>query len=224
MSRAVNGDVTPGRIAILGAGKIGEALVAGLVSSGWRAGEQIVVTARAAGRIEELCDRYGISGTLSNLDAIEGADIVVIAVKPQDIGDLLAEIGGRLTSSQTVLSVAAAIPTAEIERHCADTVPVVRAMPNTASTVHEGMAGLAPGAHASEDHMRHAEELLAHVGRTVRVSALHGRGDGGLRLRAGLLRAPGRVDDRGGHPARALPRDLDGPRRPDDARNGQAPA
>ncbi len=170
MSRPVHGEVKEGRIAILGAGKIGEALVAGLVSSGWRTGEQIVVTARRAERIEELQDLYGISGTLSNLDAIEGADIVVIAVKPQDIGDLLAEIGGRLTSSQTVLSVAAAIPTAEIERHCADTVPVVRAMPNTASTVHEGMAGLAPGAHASEDHMRHAEELLAHVGRTVRVS------------------------------------------------------
>ena len=110
------------------------------------------------------------AGTLSNLEAIAGAGIVVIAVKPQDIGVLLSEIGGAITSAQTVLSIAAAIPTAEIERHFADTVPVVRAMPNTASTVHEGMAGIAPGAHASEAHLRQAEELLAHVGRTVRVS------------------------------------------------------
>jgi len=159
-----------GRIAILGAGKIGEALVAGLVSSGWCEPSAIVVTARHPERLEELQAAYGVDATLSNGDAIDGADIVVIAVKPQDIADLLAEIGGRLSSGQTVLSVAAAIPTREIERHFADTVPVVRAMPNTASTVHEGMAGIAPGAHAGEEHLRRAEELLAHVGRTVRVS------------------------------------------------------
>ncbi len=158
------------RIAILGAGKIGEALVAGLVSSGWCEPDRIVVTARRPERLQELRAAYGVPGTLSNLEAIDGADIVVIAVKPQDIAALLSEIGGRLASTQTVLSVAAAIPTAEIERHFAETVPVVRAMPNTASTVHEGMAGIAPGAHASEEHLRQAEELLRHVGRTVRVA------------------------------------------------------
>lgn len=159
-----------GRIAILGAGKIGEALVAGLLSSGWRAPADIVVTARRQERIDALTDRYGVVGTLSNAEAVAGAGIVVIAVKPQDIDGLLADIGGLLTPRHTVLSIAAAIPTATIERHLADGVPVVRAMPNTASTVHEGMAGVAPGAHAAEEHVREAEELLAHVGRTVRVS------------------------------------------------------
>lgn len=159
-----------GRIAILGAGKIGEALVAGLLSSGWRAPGDIVVTARRQERIDELTDRYGVAGTLSNAEAVAGAGVVVIAVKPQDIDELLGDIGGLLTPLHTVLSIAAAIPTATIERHLADGVPVVRAMPNTASTVHEGMAGVAPGTHAAEEHVREAEELLAHVGRTVRVS------------------------------------------------------
>ena len=157
-------------IAILGAGKIGEALVAGLVSSGWCAPDRIVVTARSKDRLSELHEAYGVPGTLSNLEAIASAGIVVIAVKPQDIGVLLAEIGDAVMPTQTVLSIAAAIPTAEIERHLTGAVPVVRAMPNTASTVHEGMAGIAPGAHASEEHLHQAEELLAHVGRTVRVS------------------------------------------------------
>ena len=71
----------------------------------------------------------------------------MIAVKPQDIEVLLGEIGGAFTADQTVVSVAAAIPTAPIEGHPGD-VPVVRAMPNTPSTVHEGMAGIAAGAHA----------------------------------------------------------------------------
>jgi pyrroline-5-carboxylate reductase len=157
-------------IAILGAGKIGEALVAGLVSSGWRRPDQIVVTARRSERVEELTDRYGVRGTTSNLEAIEGAEIVVIAVKPQDIEVLLTEIGHRLAPTQTVLSIAAAIPTSLIERHLGDRVPVVRAMPNTPSTVHEGMAGVAAGLHAGDQDLRKAEELLAHVGRTVRVS------------------------------------------------------
>ena len=159
----------PGRIAILGAGKIGEALVAGLVSSGCRVPDQIVVTARSQARIDELTARHGVAGTVSNAEAVAGAGIVVIAVKPQDIDALLVDIGGLLTPLHTVLSIAAAIPTASIERQLAEGVPVVRAMPNTASTVHEGMAGVAPGAHAGEEHLREAEELLAHVGRTVRV-------------------------------------------------------
>jgi pyrroline-5-carboxylate reductase len=158
-----------GSIAILGAGKIGEALVAGLVSSGV-APSDITVTARRPERIAELADRYGVHGTLSNADAVESASIVVIAVKPQDLEALLADVGPRLTAGHTVVSVAAAIPTAAIERHLEDSVPVVRAMPNTPSTVHEGMSGIAAGAHASEEHLRQAEELLAHVGRTVRVA------------------------------------------------------
>lgn len=160
-------DVT---IAILGAGQIGEALVAGLVSSGWRQPGEIVVTARRPERLDELAERYGVRGTLSNVEAVEAASVVVIAVKPQDIEALLVEVGESLTGGHTVLSVAAAIPTSLIEGHLSESVPVVRAMPNTASTVHEGMAGIAPGSHAGEEHLRRAEELLAHVGRTVRVS------------------------------------------------------
>jgi pyrroline-5-carboxylate reductase len=158
------------RIAILGAGKIGEALVAGLLSSGWSKPGDLVVTARRPERLEELRAAYGVEAVASNVAAVEGAEIVVIAVKPQDIEVLLDEIGHRLTGSQTVISIAAAIPTAMIERHLSDAVPVVRAMPNTPATVHEGMAGIAPGAHAGEEHLRRAEELLAHVGRTVRVA------------------------------------------------------
>ena len=159
-----------GRIAILGAGKIGEALVAGLLSSGWSKPGDLVVTARRNERLEELRDAYGVEATDSNVTAVEGAELVVIAVKPQDIEALLGEIGHLLTGSQTVISIAAAIPTALIERHLSDAVPVVRAMPNTPATVHEGMAGITAGAHAGEEHLQRAEELLAHVGRTVRVA------------------------------------------------------
>ena len=155
---------------MLGSGKIGEALISGLLSSGWREPSEIVATGRRAERLAELTERHGIETTLSNSEAIVGAALVVIAVKPQDLDALLGEIGGLVTEEQTVLSVAAAIPTSAIERHMAPGVPVVRAMPNTPSTVHEGMAGICAGAHASDEHLGLAEDTLSHLGAVVRVA------------------------------------------------------
>jgi pyrroline-5-carboxylate reductase len=159
----------PRRIAILGCGKIGEALLAGLLSTGWRGPEEIVVTGRRDERLSELSERYGVEATRSNAEAVSGAGVVVIAVKPQDFDVLLGEIGGLLSTDQVVLSIAAAVPTGTIERRLAEPVPVLRAMPNTPATVHEGVAGLCAGAHAGEDHLAVAEDVLAHVGRVVRV-------------------------------------------------------
>jgi pyrroline-5-carboxylate reductase len=157
------------KLAVLGAGKAGEALIAGVLSSGWRRADELVATARHQEHLDGLAERYGIETTLSNAEAVRGAALVVVAVKPQDIEGLLAEIAGAVTSDQTVLSIAAAIPTSLIERHLSDRVPVVRAMPNTPMTVHEGMAGIAAGTYAQEEHVAQAEEVLGSIGRSVRV-------------------------------------------------------
>src|SRR5204863_3508620 len=120
-------------------------------------------------RVDELRARHEVEATTSSADAVAGAAIVVIAVKPQDIDALLADIGSALSPAHTVVSVAAAIPTAYIESRIADGVPVVRAMPNSPSTVHEGMAGIAAGAHAGDDQLALADDVLSHLGRVVRV-------------------------------------------------------
>ena len=161
--------VDPRKVAILGTGRIGEALVVGLLSSGWREPGEIAATARRAERVEELRARHGVEATLSNHDASAGAALVVVAVKPQDIEGLLGEIGGLILPEQTVLTIAAAIPTARIESRLSGYVPVVRAMPNTPATVHEGIAGLCAGAHAGDEHLALAEEALSHLGAVVRV-------------------------------------------------------
>jgi pyrroline-5-carboxylate reductase len=158
-----------GKVAILGGGRIGEALLSGLLSSGWRLAGDVVVTDRREERLAELRDRYGVEATSDNSAAVRGARLVVVAVKPQDIDVLLAEIGEALTPEQTLVSVAAAIPTAHIEERIAESVPVVRAMPNAPATVHEGMAGVCAGAHAADDDLALAEEALSHLGRVVRV-------------------------------------------------------
>src|ERR1044072_1254136 len=120
--------------------RVGESLLRGLRSGGWRTPDEIVATVRDEERARELEERHGVRATLSNTEAVSGAALVVIAVKPQDFESLLGEIGGVLTPDQTVLSVAAAIPTASIESKIAEGVPVVRSMPNRPATGHEGNA------------------------------------------------------------------------------------
>jgi pyrroline-5-carboxylate reductase len=158
------------KIAILGAGRIGEALISGFLSSNWREPEEIAATARRTERVAELRERHGVAATLSNHDAVAGAALVVIAVKPQDIDALLGEVGGLLLPEQTVLTIAAAIPTSQIEARLSSGVPVVRAMPNTPSTVHEGIAGLCAGAHANDGHLDLAEDALSHLDAITAVS------------------------------------------------------
>jgi len=154
------------RIAILGAGKIGEALLAGLRNSDWA---NLIASCRREERALELTERLGIETTTSNSEAIKGADVVVLAVKPQDIETLLGEVGHLLTADQTVISVAAAITTATIERHLGPKVPVVRAMPNAPSTVHDGIAGMCAGRNAEREHMDRAGTVLRAVGDVVEV-------------------------------------------------------
>ena len=154
------------RLAILGTGKIGESLLAGLLSSGWT---DVVVTARRDERLAELRERYGVEATRSNPEAVSGAKLVVIAVKPQDYEALLGEVGaGALLRADGALGRGRDHDRAD--RVAARLgIPVVRAMPNAPSTVHEGIAGLAAGAHADDAHLDLAESVLAHLGRVVRV-------------------------------------------------------
>jgi pyrroline-5-carboxylate reductase len=157
------------RVAVLGAGTIGEALIAGLLSGGWREPHEIVATGRREERVDELREKLGVEATLSNADAVADAALIVIAVKPQDFDVLLEEIASVVTPEQTVLSVAAAIPTAAIEERLPNGVPVVRAMPNAPATVHEGIAGMCAGVNAGEANLALAEEALQHLGAVVRV-------------------------------------------------------
>ena len=157
------------RVAILGCGKIGESLLGGLLSSGWREPGEVVATVRREERIAELRGHYGIEVLRANTEAVAGAGLVVVAVKPQDIGGLLGEIGPMVKPEQTILSVAAAITTAAIENHLGAEVPVVRSMPNAPAVVHEGIAGICAGSHAGEESLALAEECLSHLGRVVVV-------------------------------------------------------
>jgi pyrroline-5-carboxylate reductase len=105
--------------------------------------------------------------------AARGADVVILAVKPQTLPTVVAEVGGVLEPRQLVISVAASVGTAFIEQGLREAVPVVRAMPNTACLIGRGMTGLAAGTSATREHLALAAAVFDAVGRTVVVDEKH---------------------------------------------------
>ena len=157
-----------GRLAVLGAGKIGEALVSGVLRAGKPAAE-VMVTVRRAERAAELTERYGVAA-VSNAEAAKSADTLILTVKPQDMATLLDELAAHIPADRLVISGAAGITTAFVaERLGVPGLPVVRVMTNTPVLVDEAMSAISPGAHATDEHLRRAEEIFRPVGKTVRV-------------------------------------------------------
>jgi pyrroline-5-carboxylate reductase len=161
------------RVAFLGGGKMGEALVSGLIRSGGRNPDEIMVTARREERVRELAERNGVAATLSNPEAVGWAEIVVLTVKPQDIEALLGQVAEHVTREHLVVSFAAGVRTSFVEKHLASSVPVVRVMSNVAVLVDEAMSVVSPGSLAEDKHLSVAEELLGYVGRVIRLPEVH---------------------------------------------------
>jgi len=154
-------------IAVLGAGKMGEALTSGMLRAG-TSPAQVLAAVRRPERAAQLRDAYGIE-VLGPVAAAQRAETLLITVKPQDMAALLTEIAPAVGAGQLVISVAAGIPTRFIETRLGGDVPVVRVMSNTPVLVDEAMSVISAGAFATEDHLRRAEELLRPVGKVLRI-------------------------------------------------------
>jgi pyrroline-5-carboxylate reductase len=160
--------MTERRAAFLGGGKMGEALISGLIRSGGRSAEELMVSCRREERAQELAGKYGVHATLNNADAVAWADTLVLTVKPQDIERLLGQIG-RVRPDQLVISFAAGVRTSFVEKHLPTGVPVVRVMSNVPVMVDEAMSVVSAGSHALDKHLSVAEELLSYVGKVLRL-------------------------------------------------------
>ncbi|MGW4767889.1 pyrroline-5-carboxylate reductase [Nocardia sp. NPDC004278] len=160
------------RVAVIGGGRIGEALIAGLLESG-RAARDLVVVETHPDRAELIGDRLGVRVTDSIADAIVGADVLVIAVKPGDVDTVLTQLAKAELDSdrdQILVSLAAGVPTTRLENKLPAGFPVVRVMSNTPMLVGEGMSVLAPGRYARSEQLAQVTELLAAVGKVATVT------------------------------------------------------
>lgn len=154
-------------LAVIGAGVMGETLIAGLLRAGW-SGADIIASDRHAPRLAEIGERHGVR-TADTADAAGQADTIVLVVKPQDVGEVLPQIANVLRPGSLVVSLCAGITTAKLESALPEGTPVIRVMPNTPAQVDEGMAAISAGAAATGEHLSHASALLEAVGKVVVV-------------------------------------------------------
>lgn len=155
------------KLAIIGVGKLGEALATGLLRRGELSTEDIAGSVAHEASLERVRDRLSIEVTLDNRELVRDRDVVLIAVKPQNMSSVLEEISDVITEEQLVITVAASVPTGFVEERLRDEVPVVRAMPNTPCVINAGMTVICGGRHARDEHLRTAEAIFDSVGATV---------------------------------------------------------
>jgi pyrroline-5-carboxylate reductase len=161
------------KLAVLGTGKLGGILLRAYLKQGLFSPKRVTATVKHREKAAALAKELGVNVSIDNREAVRDADIVLLGVKPQVVGEVLRVIAPGLKEKVLVISVAASVPTSYIEQHLGENgsgkVPVVRAMPNTPSTVGCGMTGICRGAHAGAEHLETARAMFDAVGRTVVV-------------------------------------------------------
>ena len=162
------------RLAILGTGSMGKAILAGLIKSGFSPAN-ITASTKSAASADALAAEYGIlsfaleNGEDANQMAVAGADVVLVAVKPAYVASTLAEVADNLDDNALVISVAAGITIETMQQVTPEDVAVVRAMPNTPAIVGRAITGLAAGSRATQEDLDTAVSLFETVGQTITV-------------------------------------------------------
>lgn len=157
-------------IGFIGAGAMAEAILAGLLSSDLTKPEKVFISDVDFTRRDYVKTRFSVNVAQNNTDLVKRSDIVVLAVKPFILQDVLTEIAGSVQTDQLMVSIAAGLSTGYISSFFKSRVPVIRVMPNTPSLVGEGASALAAGEFAGEEHLALALELFNSVGRAYAVS------------------------------------------------------
>jgi len=165
--------VTSKKVGFIGGGNMGTALLKGLLQSGQCDAGQLMVSDISQQRLEYLQGTYKVSVSTRNEEVATGSDVLFLAVKPQQVKEILAEIGTHIDHLPLVISVAAGVEIATIEQGLGKPVPVIRVMPNTPALVLAGASAIAGGSHANADHLAVARVLLESVGLVVEVDESH---------------------------------------------------
>jgi pyrroline-5-carboxylate reductase len=169
MKTTKSGKLANKRLAVLGAGKIGGILLRAFLEQKLVPPKNVHATVRHTDKAKSLGRQLGITASTDNRAAVRDADIILLAVKPQAVREILEEIKPEMKPGKVIVSVVASVSTVMMEKLLGLDLPVVRAMPNTPCAIGCGMTGLARGVHASKDHLEIAQTMFEAVGRVVVV-------------------------------------------------------
>ena len=157
------------KIAIIGGGKMGEVLAAGVISGKLLSPGDVTVTDILPERLSHLRDKYKVQATADNVKAVKGADLVILAVKPQSMSEVLKGLSPSMDKGKLIVSIAAGITIDFIQSHLKKGMRIVRVMPNTPALIGEGAAALAAGGSATAEDLQTARAIFDAVGTTVLV-------------------------------------------------------
>lgn len=157
------------RIGVLGAGNMGEALIGGVIKACIVEAHQITASRRSEVALAYLRETWGIATTTDNCDLVKQNDIILLAVKPQVLGEVLAAVAPCFRPGQVVISIAAGITTSYIESYTGNDIPVIRVMPNTPALVGQAVSPYCLGTHGSAAQALVASQIFSAVGVTVQV-------------------------------------------------------
>lgn len=157
------------KIGIIGLGRIGRCILLGLVESKTVKKGQIRFTTKHASTTQAVEKEFGISACKNNSALVKECDLILLAVKPQGVREVLEEIAGAVKPETLIVSVVTGVSTKMIEDRLNGKGVVIRAMPNTPALVGEGMTAICLGSKATEHHWKLAETLFRCVGRVARV-------------------------------------------------------
>lgn len=157
------------KIGFIGSGKMAGAIIKGLIKSKFTAFENIVATQLEPETLSEKSKELGVKVILNNIELVKNSDIVFVAVKPNQVLDVLSEISDFITSKKLVVSIAAGITTEALENNLPNGTRVVRVMPNTPALLGEGMSGIVAGKNVTQEDIEYVERLFNTIGRTIVV-------------------------------------------------------
>lgn len=160
------------KIAIIGAGTMGEALIKGMLRESLIKPELIVAADPWKERLDSMVERYGICGAETNCEAVRGAEIVLLSVKPQVMNEVLAELKGYVSADALVFSIAAGVRVDKI-RNGLDVPGVIRAMPNTPAQIGQGITVWTSTPSVTDQQREYAQTILKAMGEEVYVSDEH---------------------------------------------------
>jgi pyrroline-5-carboxylate reductase len=169
----MNQDLTQLRVAILGAGKMGGILLQAFLKQQLFTPEQIIATVAHEERAGVLAAQWGVEVTTDNIAAARQADLILLGVKPFQVGDLVRQIQPVLTPEKMLISFATGVKTSTMEEAAAQEIPVIRSMPNTPSMLGVGMTALCRGRYVDDAQLLLASRIFETIGRTVIVDEKH---------------------------------------------------
>jgi len=157
------------RLGFVGGGNMAEALVSGILKAGLVEPSRVFVSDTKEERRKHLSSRYGVKTTKDNLEVVRECDTVIIAVKPQQIKEVLEEMAGTVGDHHLVITVAAGVSARFVEGKLGGSVPVIRVMPNMPANVQEAATAISPGGHARQAHIDTVLKIFNSIGSAVVV-------------------------------------------------------